>query len=291
MSNHKNQHYVQRAYLEGFAVDDVPEKWEKTKAIWILNKETGIIRLKSIEKTAARNNYYSFVDKAGEKNTLIEEWFNPVEDKFPNLRQHIRDHISEINLTQMASNLDKKYRKLLAEYMYIHIVRVPKLFDDIKDESVKLYKKLEQEEKLPFDINRAQVMALRILIRVGNTPDKNIADELMKRSIDIEFFPRTKVSLATSDTPVVMYDETRSPGLAHETTSIFFPMDNSIFIRFAGKGEEIRMIKNRELKRASEFNHLIGYMAHKEVYCKNPESLLIIGKLLGIETKIIDPKI
>ncbi len=286
MTGFKNQHYVQKAYLEGFSAKHLPDKWQNTKAIWVLRKDTGRIRLQSIKKTAVRKYYYSFLDKKGAMNPLIEKWFNPVEKEFPKLRQHIRDHISEINLTGEASNLDRRYRPLLAEYIYIHMIRVPKLLDQIKKKSITFHRRLDEEKVLPYEENATQLTALRVLIRVGQSPEMNIVNDLIQRSLNIEFFPRTKVALATSDSPVILYDETRSPGLAYQTTHVIFPLDSSIILWLVESGDQIRMVKHRQIEKSAEFNHLIGLMADNEVYCNNPDTLQEIGKRIGIDTTV-----
>lgn len=286
VAGYKNQHFVQKAYLEGFAAKELPKKWENMPAIWVLQKDTGKIRLQSIEKTAARSHYYSFRNKHGNMDPLIEKWFNPVEDAFPRLRQHIRDHITEINLTGTASNLDLRYKRLLAEYIYIHIIRVPSIFDELKQQSIAYQQKASNEDGIPYDENHAQVLALRTMIRIGQAPGMSIVDILMKRSMDVEFFPRTKVAIATSDAPVMMYDETRAAGLAYESTSVFFPLDSAIMLRFAEFGQWVRMLKRREPKECNLLNELVGIRANNEVYCNNPNTLEQIAKKLGLETTI-----
>jgi hypothetical protein len=286
VARYKNQHFLQKAYLEGFAAKDLPKKWKNTPAIWVLKKDTGRILLQSIEKTAARSHYYSFKNKYGEMDPLIEKWFNPVEDAFPRLRQHIRDHITEINLTGRATNLDLRYKRLLAEYIYIHIIRVPSIFDQLRERSIAYQQRASIEDGIPFDENHAQVLALRTLIRIGQAPGMSIVDALMKRNMDVEFFPRTRVAIATSDAPVMMYDETRAAGLAYESTSVFFPIDSAIMLRFAEFGHLVRMLKRREPDGCNPLNELVGTRATKEVYCSNPNTLEQIGKKLGLETTI-----
>ncbi len=217
---------------------------------------------------------------------LIEKWFNPVEDAFPRLRQHIRDHITEINLTGTASNLDSPYKRLLAEYIYIHIIRVPSTFDQIKQQSIAYQEKASNEDGIPYDENHAQVLALRTMIRIGQAPGMSIVDILMNRNMDVEFFPRTKVALATSDAPVMMYDETRAAGLAYESTSVFFPLDSAIMLRFADFGQWVRMLKRRDPDECNPLNELVGTGASNEIYCNNPETLEQIGRRLELETTI-----
>jgi hypothetical protein len=286
VGKYKNQHFVQKAYLAGFVTSKLPAKWRSTPSIWVLKKETGEIRLQSIEKTAARSHYYSFRDKNGQMDPLIEKWFNPVEDAFPRLRQHIRDHIAEINLTGVASNLDPKYKRLLAEYVYIHIIRVPSIFDQIKQQSAEYAKRAAIEDGLPYDENHAQVLALRTMIRIGQTPGLSIVDNLMKRSLDIEFFPRTKAAIATCDAPVMMHDESRSAGLAYQSTAIFFPLESSVMLRFAEFGNYIRMLKRRQVDDYHLLNQLVGTQAEKEIYCSDLSALEGIGKKLGLATRV-----
>lgn len=229
----KNQHFLQKAYLDGFATTDLPQGWRRTSAIWVLNKQTGAINLQSSKHSAARSHYYSFRDKNDQMNPLIEQWFNPVENQFVKLRQHIRDHIEEINLTGQASDIDPRYKRLLAEYVYIHIVRVPKVFDEIKRQAEIYERDLATRHGILPDPNMVQFLSLRTMIRVGQTPGMNIVEALMGRCLDIEFYPRTKVSIPTCDVPVMMYDETRGAGLAYSSTTVFFALDSSIMLRFA----------------------------------------------------------
>jgi hypothetical protein len=286
MPTYKNQHFVQKAYLEGFAAKGLPKEWQRTPAVWVLRKDTGKIRLQSIEKTAARSHYYSFKKEDGTLDPRIEKWFNPVEDVFPRLRQHVRDHITEINLTGDASNLDPQFKKPLAEYVYIHMIRVPIMFDQLRQQAITYQKAASAEDGVPFDENRAQILALRALIGIGHGPGTDIVENLMKRSIDIEFFPRTKVSIATNDAPVMLYDETRAAGLSYETTSVFFPLESCIMLRFAQFGDDVRMLKRRQIDDYGPLNELVGAKADKEVYCNNAKTLGEIGRKLGLETTI-----
>lgn len=286
MADFKNQHFVQRAYLEGFMSTSLPSKWKNTSATWVLFKDSGIIRLKSTEKTAARSYYYSFRDNTGAMNPLIEKWFNPVENEFTNLRQHIRDHVTEINLTGNASNLDVKYRRLLAEYVYIHMIRVPSIFDEMKRQATTFQAEVAARNGLQPDANEAQVLALRTMIRVGQSPGLNIVEALLNRTLDVEFFPRTKVALATCDAPVMMYDESRAPGLAYDSTTIFFALDSSIMLRFAEFGSQIKMIKQGDLAQATYLARLAGTKAQNEIYCRDPVVLQEIAEYLKIESRI-----
>jgi AcrR family transcriptional regulator len=252
----------------------------------VLHKKSGVIRLRSTEKTAARSYYYSFRDKSGRMNALIEKWFNPVENEFIKLRQHLRDHIEEINLKGTASDLDPKYRRLLAEYVYIHVIRVPSMFDEIKRQAANFQAEVAARHGLPIDENDAQVLALRTMIRMGQSPGMNIVDALMRRTLDVEFFPRTRISLATCDTPVMMYDESRAPGLAYDSTTVFFSLDSSVMLRFAEFGNEIKMIKQRDMSQATYLARLAGARAQDEVYCRDPAVLKQVAEYLKAEGKI-----
>ncbi len=289
MPNYKNQHYLQQAYLRGFAVTNVPEKWGNDSAIWVLSKDSGHIRLKSIKNIAKRSHYYSFKDKNGKMNPLIEKWFNQIEKEFIKMRQHIRDHITEWNLTNRASNLDPKYRRILAGYTHINMIRVPSVFDNIKEQAINFEKEMSSKYGEAYDENPAQVLALRTLIRLGQSQEMNIVDALMKRTLDVESFLRTKVSLATSDIPVMMYDESRSEGLAHESTTIFFPLDSNIMLRFAEFGNQVKLIRQLDLTKVTPLHKLIGIKAQNEIYCRDQAVLLQIADYLGLEGKVHKP--
>lgn len=290
MADLKNQHFLQKAYLDGFAATDVPDHWRKTTAIWVLNKDTGVISLHSTQNTAARSYYYSFMDRTGAMNPTIEKWFNPVENQFVRIRQHIRDHIEEVNLTGQASNLDPKYKRSLAEYVYIHIIRVPKIFDDIRRQAETYERETAQKHGVQPDPNMAKVLALRTMIRIGQSPGMNIVDSLMSRCLDVEFYPRTKVSLPTSDTPVMMYDETRGAGLAYGSTTVFFPLESSIMLRFAEFGDNAKLVKQRYVGMARPLPQLVGAHAQKEIYCRDPHVLEEVATFLGLKTTLRDPR-
>ena len=150
MAQYRNQHYVQRAYLRGFGAPLVPDAWKKTGAIWVLEKSTGRIHLQSIERTAARKYYYSFRDKNGEINPLIEKWFHPVEEGFISVRQELQDNIQQINLIGTPAWVDPEIRRLLAHFAFIHMIRVPKMFEMIRRESVAFHKKLRRSMVCPM---------------------------------------------------------------------------------------------------------------------------------------------
>ncbi len=136
----------------------------------------------------------------------------------------------------------------------------------------------------------AKFLALRTMIRIGQSPGMNIVDSLMSRCLDVEFYPRTKVSLPTSDTPVMMYDETRGAGLAHASTTVFFPLESSIMLRFAEFGDNAKLVKQRYMGTATPLLQLVGAHAQKEIYCRDPHVLEEVGTFLGLKTTLRDPR-
>jgi uncharacterized protein DUF4238 len=216
-------------------------------------------------------------------NPLIEKWFHPIESEFPNLQKQIKDHIAEINQTGKASNIHRRYRPILCEYLYINLIRVPKVFDHLKEESLKFYEKLEKDGYGNFNENDAQIAALRTLIRIGKQPETNIMNEFLKRHLSVIFFPRTKVNIVTSDTPVVLSDRTRPPGLAHMTTEVYFPLDSSCILKLWGRGDTIFMEKQHYLAYSNDYNRLMGKTAFEEVYSARKETLEWIAAEIGME--------
>jgi hypothetical protein len=127
------------------------------------------------------------------------------------------------------------------------------------------------------------------MIRVGQSPGMNIVDALMKRCLDIEFYPRTKVSLPTCDSPVMMYDESRPAGLAYDSTTVFFPLESSVMLRFAEFGDNAKLVKQRDMCTSRPLKQMVGKYAQEEVYCRDPRVLEEIGTYLGIQTKRKEP--
>ncbi len=288
MAEYKNQHYVPQSYLEGFKAKNLPNEWEKTSAIWVLDKISGEIRLKSIKKTASKNYYYSFIDKNHEMNNEIEKCFNQIEKEYSLIRGTIKNLIEEINLSNTAYNINPKYKKLISEYFYIQMIRVPRVFEELKGIAKNINLSLSDKYNEEYDENETQILTLRMLSKVGRYKNINFYENFMKRTLYIEYFPRTKVSIATSDSPIMMYDETRGAGLAYETTKICLVLGPSIILTLGEFGDDIKILKRRELSMASDFNNLIGLKSDKEIYSNNPQTLVNIGERIGIKTKIIN---
>jgi hypothetical protein len=290
MAKHKTQHTVQKAYLEGFAARGLPATWKRTKALWVCSLQTGQIRLRSIDRVAVRPYYYSFIDKDSEMNPLIENWFQPVEKDFARFRAELRDLVADINLGGSAYDLDPRYREVLAEYLLINMVRVPRVFEQIIQRSRSYHRSLAAKGNREYDDNPARIMALRVLIGAGRTPKADIPSALRKRNLAIEFFPRTRAHLCTSDSPVIMHDSTRpAPGLAYPSTQVFFALDSSIFLRLWGSGNQVRLIKHRDLSAVDEVNYLIGVNADKELYCSDPVALRKVAEQMQITPAVREP--
>jgi hypothetical protein len=283
MAEYKYQHTIQKAYLEGFQAKSLPDEWNNTKAIWVLSLKNRTIRLRSIKRVSTRPYYYSFIDKNLKMNPLIEKWFQPIERRFIQIRSAIRDLVTEINFNDRAYNLNSEYRAMLAEYLHLNMIRVPKIFEKIKEQTKKFHMNLEKMGINEYDENAVQVTSLRGLLRVGSTKKANITVVLKERNYSIEFFPRSRVNIVTSDNPVVMYDAHRSPGLIYETTDVYFPIDSSIFLKLWGNGDQVRLVKHRDITYVDDINYLIGNKAHEEVYSADKVTLVNIAKRLNIE--------
>lgn len=283
MAEYKYQHTIQKAYLEGFQAKSLPDEWSNTKAIWVLSLKNRTIRLRPIKKVSTRTYYYSFVDKNLKMNPLIEKWFQPIERKFIQIRSALRDLVTEINFNDRAYNLNSEYREMLAEYLHLNMIRVPKIFEKIKEQTKKYHMNLEKMGINEYDENAVQVTSLRGLLRVGSTKKANITVALKERNYSIEFFPRSRVNIVTSDNPVVMYDAHRSTGLIYETTDVYFPVDSSIFLKLWGHGDHVRLVKHRDITYVDDINYLIGKKAHEEVYSAAKATLVNIARRLNIE--------
>jgi hypothetical protein len=57
-------------------------------------------------------------------------------------------------------------------------------------------------------------------------------------------------------------------------------------LRFAQFGDDVRMLKRRQIDDYGPLNELVGAKADKEVYCNDPKTLEEIGRKLGLETTI-----
>src|SRR5262245_26487005 len=66
----KQQHYVPRFYLEGFADPARPN------SIWVYDRDTGEVRLQGIRSTAVEGHYYSLIHPTGERDNLIDKAIN-----------------------------------------------------------------------------------------------------------------------------------------------------------------------------------------------------------------------
>jgi len=185
--------------------------------------------------------------------------------------------------------MKKEYRKVLAEYLHLHMIRVPKMFDPITEKSKEFNIYLDKKGLRTYDENTVKITALRLLLRIGSTPKANIPNAFMKKNVSIEFFPRTRVNIASSDSPVVMYDETRSPGLAYETTDVYFPLEKSIFLRYWGFGDELRLVKHKDISVVEDLNYILSRTAYKEIYSSDKSTLEKIADRMNIKVEVKMP--
>lgn len=261
------QHYLQKAYLRGFSpyYFEYEQKWQKEQ-IFILNKKTGEIKLKTATNTAIRKHYYSFYNINKELDPAIENLFSQVEDGFIKFRKKLASVIDEINFSGNVVPLEGKYRTTICEYVKLNFIRIPKIMDWIYEEAKNHEEHISTIIHEPFNKYWYKNLSIKTMLSLFEINHRDLAEYLFERDISFGFFGRTKGALVTSDNPVIRFNKNNPPGLVYIDTNILFPIDRNKFVRFFSNSGTDKYERIRDLDFITVFNDSEFINATEEIY-------------------------
>jgi len=235
MSHIKRQHYVPRFYLSGFT-------YGNNEQLYVLDKINKKIFKKNIIEICEQKYYYSFYEQEGEYNSMIEEQLGKMEDKFSEVFRKLID-----NMEGYYYKKDKKFnkithddKKLVLEFIFYQIIRVPKYFDKLISMIIPQYRQfnnddgIEQTEKeLINDIKK------HTFPNYFNK-SKEIVSILSKKNwIFFILSEKLDTSFISSDNPVIITNsDKQSPirgALIDPMTEISFPISKNIALALKEK--------------------------------------------------------
>ena len=137
MAEYKSQHYLPQFYLRRFKIDDEESIKRSFEEIYRFDKRKYEIKRKAIKNSAIKSYYYSYYDNKGQLNPKIEKSFSDLENKANSTLILIDEKIDLYKRRQEFTPIDDEYRFILIFFLYVTMIRVPKIFDDI----VRLFQK------------------------------------------------------------------------------------------------------------------------------------------------------
>ena len=118
MNKPKRHHYLPKFYLEGFCNEE--------GGLYIFDRKIKEIRCQKPLNTALQKDYYTFIDKDGEKNLKIEEMLSQIEGD-------TKPIIEKLNNKEKINNKEKEILSLFIGFLS---TRTPS-FQDMVDSSMK----------------------------------------------------------------------------------------------------------------------------------------------------------
>ena len=235
MSHIKRQHYVPRFYLSGFT-------YGNNEQLYVLDKINKKIFKKNIIEICEQKYFYSFYEQEGDYNSMLEEQLGKMEDKFSEVFRKLID-----NMEGYYYKKDKKFnkithddKKLVLEFIFYQIIRVPKYFDKLISMIIPQYRQfnnddgIEQTEKeLINDIKK------HTFPNYFNK-SKEIVSILSKKNwIFFILSEKLDTSFISSDNPVIITNsDKQSPirgALIDPMTEISFPISKNIALALKEK--------------------------------------------------------
>lgn len=285
MSQHKLQHFLARSYLKGFSAGTICGQHQ----VWILDKETGVIRLGAVDKTAARSYYYSLVLPDGSYDHSVEEHFALIESDFVELISRVRANIEAVFVRQEGLGLALEDRATLCRYIYAHYIRVPRNMDWIRESSQKHLDKMKSMGLLQYGEKLLQNYVMKVYSHLeAKTADKAVS-VLFGKNVAIEFGVRRRASYFTCDNPVFRYNPLGPDGIIHTDTRVYFPLYYRGCARLEGRGNELRLEKHHDLSRVDDVNQAIITNATREIYASDCDRLQAAAALAGIKVTVLKP--
>ena len=273
MAQNKKQHYLGQAYLKGFA------DRKRRDAIWQFRASTNEVRLTGISNVGQRSYFYSTEDPSGNRDHSIERWFSRVESWWPSLLAKISSNLESISTGNRALRITDDDRVRILQYVLIHLLRVPRSMEWMR-------RYVEERHPRRSVLTDREVHNLRVR-ELEYTHDDMVyrwIEFLDARELTIEAVPAgSRVTLFTSDNPVIVFNPEGTDGIAYETTHIVFPVTRRSFIRWAGKCTTrnaimVKVYHDREF--IDGLNRHLIETATDEIYSSNSRRLHeILGEI------------
>lgn len=269
MAKYKNQHFLARSYLKGFSAGEINGK----PVIWVADLEKKIIKIRSIEKTASRSYLYSFLNENGKYDHRIELAFSKLEQLYPDLIRRIKPSIESYILGKPLSRIIPKDQKVLCEYLYMNMCRIPKSMDWMIEESVGHNERMSQKGFKDTIESRPSNLAVLGLYDIWSKREKAVQN-FMGKNTKISFPVRKSSILITCDNPVLQQRDSGGTGIIYDDARIMFPLYSRAFLTLFGLGNELALEKIHDLSMIDRFNKLISANAVKEIYGPTCDSIL-----------------
>ncbi len=227
MAKKKRQHYLSQFYLKGFSPNFRSQSAtdSELEQVWCYQIKKKRLGLKSVRNVAWKPYYYSFIDKTGRQNSLVEDAYAEIEKKVSDTLRRVADVVDELSRRVGTTGLTKEDRFYLAEFVSMNMTRIPVTFDYIIQESEDYVRKQEAKHGDSFEPGYAKTLALKLLLQVGRTEDANIVNFLLRRDCRIFYVPRMKTQFITTDNPVIRLNKKESSGIAYLSTQVYLPLN------------------------------------------------------------------
>ena len=213
MSEKDNQHFVQRAYLKRFAVDERPG--EHSGELWVYDKKDQAISdsAKSIRDICSKKHYYAAYGEDGEIDPYVieDELGKKVEDQFIRVLDSIRP-----SQDQVVLDLSLREQRVLAGYIGMQYARVPMFRRGVERVMENVFLTMPREavnrmmEKQPEEVKEFFERGGEVNVRsespstisVMKSDAKFMADSLLMKQWRF-MVPHVDIPLIISDNPVV----------------------------------------------------------------------------------------
>ncbi len=236
MEEKKNQHFVPRSFLKGFAIDS------EESLIWGYDKKNGKCTGKrSINNICSFDYYYEQIKPDGSKTQVFEDEFQKIESTVINI-------IRNLSISQKLSSEDKGR---LAFYIGLLITRGPSFRDGIHEYHKHAVEILIQEEyisgRLPepppelkelianndiTSVIEAEILP-HVSLKMMIDASIEISKSLCNKKWDIYFIGDNEIFI-TSDTPVMFESfnpkDNQYMGPAHPESIVLCPITKKILI-------------------------------------------------------------
>ena len=214
----------------------------------------------------------------------MEKGFAGLESKFSAFLLRLREMFHAAKTGGPAPELTLQDHSTLCEYVFTHIIRVPATLDWIRKE----IESAGYSAGLPKNPDEDQRWTVYSLSNIGLKLGPRAFDLLMRKNVLIDFFPRTRTSIITSDNPVIRAGP--PGGLVFPETQVLFPLDQRSLVTLHGFGTNHQLRNLRDLSVADRFNNMIANVATEEVYCADATYLQNLLWRRGLEIEIVLPK-
>ena len=268
MPHIKRQHYVPRFYLAGFTHGN-------NEQLYVLDKKNKKIFKKNIFEICEKNHFYSFYEQNGEYNFMIEEQLGKMEEKFSYIFRKLTD-----NIERYYYKKDKEFnkityddKKLILEFIFYQIIRVPKYFDKLISMIIPQYRQFNKDDGVEQTEKKLINDIKKYTFQNYFNKSKEVVSILSKKNwIFFILAEKLNTSFISSDNPVIITNsDKQSPirgALIDPMTEISFPISKNIAI--ALKEKTVAYKYNYQLVDKTDYvkyiNKLLLNNAYKFVY-------------------------